>query len=161
MGSPTVLYIGPYLNTTTGLLISGDSRSNMGQDLILLEKPNKQKGGVEFLPYDRLKESIKKTVNKPDPFPERNPPTESDYLKLSFLRHFCLDNRTKIFIEITKSQKNSVDPNIYTLYSVKWSLSPTLGYKINKKTTSRLKKFGSIKITPYDYINVSGELQQP
>lgn len=154
--SPTVPYIGPYLSTTLGRLISGDSRNNRGPDLTLLIEPSEQKGGIEFLPYDRLKSSIKAKITKPDPYPELNFPTKSDYDKLFFIRHFCLDNRTRIFVEISKSQKRNVDPNIYTLYSIKWNLSPTLGYKYNKKITSRLKKIGFIKITPYDYIK-----QQP
>lgn len=152
VNSPTKLYIGPYLQTSTNGLISGESRSTQGPHLVSLEEPKLQKGGVDFIPYDRLNPTTKKKTTKADPYPERVTPTKSSYINSYFIRYFFLDNRTKIFTEVSKSQKPKVDSNIFTLYSVVWILSPTLGPKVNKKIITQLKKLGSLKISPYDHI---------
>ena len=146
----TTPYIGPYIETVFGQKISGTNIKNPA--LIPLEEPKKQKGGIEFLPYDRLKAGIKLEVIKNSPIPSINKPTQSNYTSGAFTRIFFLDNRTKTFIETKPNLNIAIDTNIYSLYTTTWSLSPTLGPKINQKTVIRLKKLGSIKINPYDHI---------
>jgi hypothetical protein len=150
--TPTKIYMGKYLDTVFEQKIEGDSIKNQGVHLVPLEEPNEQKGGIEFLPYDKLKPLIKKETTKSDPILERISPTSSDYSKAYFIRYFCLDNRIKVFTEISKNQSSYVDLHIYSLYPIKWNLSPTLGPKTNKKTVTRLKKLGSLKISSYDHI---------
>ena len=148
--SSTKVYIGPYIETVFKKRISGTDLRN--PELVDLNNPEEQKGGMEFLPYDRLKAGIKLQTLKNSPTPSINKPTPNNYSSGAFTRTFFLDNRTKIFIETTPNLTPTIDTNIYSLYTITWSLSPTLGPKINKKTVTRLKKLGSIKINPYDHI---------
>jgi len=150
--SPTKLYIGSYLETVFNTKISGDSFKTRGPNLVSFNPPKEQKGGVEFIPYDSLKPSIKKATTRKSPISSKTLPNSSDYSLGKFTRYFFLDNRTKVFIETSSVMTTSIDINIYSLHEITWSLSPTLGPKINKKTVTRLKKLGSIKINPYDHI---------
>lgn len=148
--SPTKIYIGPYMETVFGEKISGIKLGN--PELVNLTDPKEQRGGIEFLPYDRLKVGIKEETLKNSPIPSINKPTQSNYTSGAFTRIFFLDNRTKTFIETKLNLSTTIDTNIYSPYYIAWSLSPTLGPKINQKTITRLKKLGSIKINPYDHI---------
>lgn len=149
--SPTIPYIGPYIATVFNTNYKGDSIRNKGEALTTLVTPTDQKGGLKFLPYDRMKPEIKKSSDLREPINTLNPPTQSQLEKGSMVRYFFLDQRTKTFIETNKQNFNSanIDRNIFTPYQFPWLLS---NGGFNKKTVTQFKKLGSIKISPYDYI---------
>ena len=75
LSTPTIPYIGPYISTVFGTNYVGDSIRNKSETLIRLVKPKDQKGGEEFLPYDRMKPQIAESSDLREPINTPNPPT--------------------------------------------------------------------------------------
>jgi len=151
--TPNIPYIGPYIDTIFGKKYVGDSIMNKGVQLVPLSYPKKQKSGEKFFPYDRLKPLLAENADKRDPIVGKNLPQKNDYNKGTFFRYFYIDLRTRIIIEVNNEEYNNdglIDTMIFQKISIKWNLKSLSNQ--NNTTVKNLKKLGSIKISPYDYV---------
>ena len=101
------------------------------------------------IPNADQKTELRSPINRKPQF------TQSDVKKGYFYRFFFLDQRTKTFIESNKKdydQSDQIDGVIFRGYRFRWYFNQ-LGININ--TVKALKKLGSIKISPYEYNNIT------
>lgn len=149
--SPTTPYIGPYLDTVFGTKIEGNSRTNLGENLVELQAEVNQEEQPQLF-YDTLKPEVEQQTNLREPYPGKERPTDKQRENQQFIRYFFLDKRSKNFIETTKAEydkQGEIDTVLYTPYQVIWSLQDG---KINELRIKPLKKLGNLNVDPYDYI---------
>jgi len=152
ISTPNIHYIGPYLKTVSGELYVGDSIRTKGEPLVSRSSPQDQKGGPQFLPYDRLRSDISTEADKRSPYPGKTTPTQKQIENGGFTRYFFLDTRTNTFMEVTHNEfKNvkKIDIMTYKPHTIDWFIKYP---QFNIKNLDVLKKLGSINISPYEYV---------
>ena len=125
------VYKGKYLKLTNGKFFAGENPQSIQGELVVI-KPSLGKNIITAFKNNRIYSALKPKIalkqGKTQHLPSDTPiPTPIDYNKGSFTRYLAIRKNTKELQEISKVtydnyKKDLYDTNLYSVFSIEWSL---------------------------------------
>ena len=156
-------YIGSYIETSDKKFIAGTKLNGPKLKLLSDKATNMDRNQTaeiysSTLVGGRNYSSLRTKKNIPSSKP---PPTEEDYKRGSFLRHFLFKNNEPYIIYETSKKyiddfKINLDKNLYTLETIKWSLIGEESVIQNANKIKQKRRFnpyiGAVLDQPNEYV---------